>query len=156
MMRSCCSWRTHINARPGDADVMQLSEKMHLYESIWWSMEVAPGWLAKDTQCITFCRADGVGALQISAYKHDSGVVPEDDLRDFIKDGVLDEGTLQHVRCGDFTGSGVEYVLDGDFWLKRWLHNGPLLLYVTYNSNAKDRALEIDDVSQMINTLKPR
>lgn len=136
---------------------MPPSRKMHLYESIWWSMEVASGWLAnEDTECITFCRADGVGALQISAYKHDSGLVPPSDLHDFIKDRVLDEATLQHVNCGDFAGSGVEYVLHGDFWLKRWLRSGPLLLYVTYNSNAKDRALEIDDVNQMITTLKPK
>jgi len=130
---------------------------MHLYESIWWSLEVASGWLAnEDTDCITFCREEGVGALQISAYKHDSVRVPPDDVRDFIKDEGFDASTLQHVSFGEFAGLGVEYVADGKFWLKRWLYSGPLLLYVTYNSSATDRALELDDVSQMITTLKPR
>ncbi len=119
-------------------------------------MEVAHGWLAnEDPECVTFCRADGVG-LQISAYKHDSGLVPADDLRDFIREEVFDESTLQNVRYGEFTGSGTEYVAHGDFWLKRWLCSGPLLLYITYNSNARNRTLEIDDVNQMISTLKPK
>ena len=45
---------------------------------------------------------------------------------------------------------------DGNFWLKRWLHSGPLLLYVTYNSNAEDCLLEMDEVNRMITTLKRR
>jgi hypothetical protein len=130
---------------------------MHPYESTWWSMDVAPGWLInEEPECITFCRADGVGALQISAYKHDSGLVKADDRRDFISEGACDESSLQHMRCGEFTGSGVEYVADDDFWLKRWLYSGSLLLYITYNSNSKNWALEIDDVNQMISSLKPK
>ena len=137
--------------------VMPLAKDMHEYESIWWSMEVAFGCLADENpECVTFCREDGVGALQISAYKHESGIVPVDDVRDFIRDELPDEAVLQRVSCGEFIGSRIEYVEDGNFWLKRWLHSGPLLLYVTYNSNAEDRLLEIDDVNRMITTLKRR
>jgi len=42
---------------------------------------------------------------------------------------------------------------NGDFWLKRWLHNGPFLVYVTYNSDAEDCGLEIPDVNRMLATL---
>jgi hypothetical protein len=83
-------------------------------------------------------------------------IVPPDDVRDFIKDEGFDASTLQHVSFGEFDGLCVEYMADGKFWLKRWLYSGPLLLYVTYNSSATDRALEVDDVSQMITTLKTR
>ena len=128
---------------------------MDEYESIWWSMEVAAGWLADESaECTTFSREDGVGALQISAYKHDSDMVPMDDVRDFIRGELHDEETLQRLCCGEFIGLGIDYVDDGKFWLKRWLHRGPLLLYVTYNSNAGDCSLEIDDVNRMIATLK--
>jgi len=136
---------------------MPLPREMNEYESVWWSMEVASGWLADGSaECITFCREDGTGALQISAYKHESGIVPEDDVRDFIRDESPDEAILQQVSCGEFIGSGLEYVDDGKFWLKRWLRSGPVLLYVTYNSNAEDCSLETDDVNRMITTLKRR
>ena len=80
---------------------MPLSQDMHEYESIWWSMEVALGWLADENpESTTFCREDGVGALQISAYKHESGIVPADDVRDFITDELPDEAKLQRVSCG--------------------------------------------------------
>jgi len=125
---------------------------MNKYESSWWYIEVASGWLVEEKpECVTFCREDGVGALQISAYKHEAG----DELREFTKDEFPEELTLQPVSCGKFIGQGVEYIADGNVWLKRWLHSGPLLLYVTYNSNAQHRALEMDDVNQMVATLKP-
>ena len=95
-------------------------------------MEVPSGWLAdENAECITFSREDGVGALQISAYKHESGIVRMHDVRDFIRDELPDEATLQRLSCGEFIGLGIDYVEDGKFWLKRWLHRGPLLLYVT-------------------------
>ena len=91
---------------------------MYEYESVWWSMEVASGWLADESpECITFCREDGTGALQISAYERESGIVPEDDVRDFIRGELPDEAILQQVSCGEFIGSGLEYVDDGKFWL---------------------------------------
>jgi hypothetical protein len=130
---------------------------MNVYESAWWSVEVPPGWSAhEERECISFFRDDGVGAFQVSAHKHDSGRVPEDDLLDFTKGEFPDNLTLQSVTCGEFVGLGIEYVTDGKFWLQRWLHNGPLLLYVTYNSDAQDSPLEMDDVNQMLATLKPR
>jgi hypothetical protein len=130
---------------------------MNKYESIWWSIEVASGWLVDENpECITFRRKDGVGALQISAYKHESGIVPVDDVRDLIRDELPDEAILQQVICGEFIGSGLEYVEEGKFRLKRWLRSGPVLLYVTYNSNAEDCSLEMDDVNRVITTLKRR
>ncbi len=51
-----------------------------------------------------------------------------------------------HMRCD--VRCGVDYVADGKFWLKRWLHDGPLLVYATYNCDATDRAVEPSDVNQ--------
>jgi hypothetical protein len=73
-----------------------------------------------------------------------------DDVRDFIRDELPDEAILQQVTYGEFIGSGLEYVDDVKFWLKRWLRSGPVLLYVTYTSNAEDCSLEVDDVNRMI------
>ena len=127
-----------------------------MFESSWWSIELASGWRAdEDSGCVTFSRKDAPAALQISAYKNDDAIVPTDDLRDFTKGEFPDGVTLLPVRYGKFLGSGVDYVADGQFWLKRWLHSGPLLLFVTYNSKAQDCALEANEVNQMISTLKP-
>jgi len=80
---------------------------MNKYESSWWYIEVASGWLVEEKpECVTFCREDGVGALQISAYKHEAG----DELREFTKDEFPEELTLQPVSCGKFIGQGVEYI----------------------------------------------
>lgn len=103
----------------------------------------------------SFWRDDGVGALQISALRHDSRIVPKDDLSDFMKGEWPDETTPRAVICGAFSGVGVDYVADGKFWLKRWVHQGPVLHYATYNSDAEDPAAEILAVNQMLATLKP-
>ena len=130
---------------------------MSIYRSTWWSIKVSPTWCAQtDPECTSFYRHDGVGALQISAYKNDHRAVIDDDLLEFSA-GEFPEGkSTQYVRCGKFTGLGIEYVTGNSFWLKRWLRNGSLLLFVTYNSDSKDYALEMHDVNQMLNTLSPR
>ena len=126
------------------------------FKSTWWSIELSPGWTAEqEEKCASFWRDDGVGALQISAYRHDSGIVPKDDVDDFTKGEFPEETALQTVSCGAFAGVGVSYVVDGQFWLKRWVHQGPLLLYVTYNSDAGDQEAEMQAVNQMLATLKP-
>jgi hypothetical protein len=129
---------------------------MRIYESTWWSIKISPGWFDQmDPECVTFCRQDGVGAFQISAAKNDNRAVLDEDLHEFSADQFPEGLSPQLVRCGEFTGLSVEYVTDGNFWLKRWLRNGRLLLFVTYNSNAEDHAAEIDDVVRMLDTLKP-
>jgi hypothetical protein len=128
---------------------------MREYRSSWWSIDLLPGWSADEQpECVAFARDDGVGALQISAYKHDSGTIPAGDLHDFTEGEFPDDSTLEPVTCGAMSGVGVDYVADGNFWLKRWLHNGPLLVYATYNCEAADRAAELANVNPMLATLK--
>src|SRR5262245_9279247 len=80
------------------------------YRSVWWSIIAAPNWsVDRDEHCVSFTKPDGVGALQISAYKHDSGEVP-DNLSELLA-GHFPEGlTLEPVTCGGFSGIGVDYV----------------------------------------------
>jgi hypothetical protein len=127
----------------------------HEFITAWWSIQIAIGWLSEqEDECATFWREDGVGALQISAHSHDSGSVPADDLEDFTKGEFPDGAALKPIRCGQFVGVGVDYVADGKFWRKRWVHQGPLLLFVTYNSDVDDRAVEFEAVNEMLATLK--
>ena len=128
---------------------------MSEYRSSWWSIDLLPGWLADaQTECVAFVREDGIGALQISAYQNDSSTIPALDLDDFTKGEFPNNVTLEAVTCGALSGVGVDYLADGNFWLKRWLHKGPLLVYATYNCDAAQRALELPDINRMLATLK--
>jgi hypothetical protein len=128
----------------------------HEFTAPWWSIEVADGWLSEqENECATFWREDGVGALQISAHSNDSGSIPPEELEDFTKGEFPDDSELKTTRCGRFVGVGIDYVADGNFWRKRWVHEGPLLLFVTYNSDANNRGVEMDAVNEMLATLKP-
>ena len=112
----------------------------HDFIAPWGSIQVPDGWLSEqEDECATFWREEGVGALQISAHSHDSGSVPAEDLEDFTQ----------------FVGVGIDYIADGKFWRKRWVHEGPLLLFVTYNSDAGNRTVEMEAVNEMLATLKP-
>lgn len=110
----------------------------------------------REAECTSFCREHGVGALQISAYKYDSGLISEDDLKDFMSGEFPLNTPVESVTCGQFIGVGVEFVQDEKFWQKRWLMSGELLVYVTYNCDYRDRPMEKAAVDQMLATLKPR
>jgi hypothetical protein len=128
---------------------------MSEYRSSWWSIDLLPGWSAEEhSECVTFVRDDGVGALQISAYQHDTGAIPEGDLDDFTKGEFPDNVTLEAITYGAWSGVGVDYLADGKFWFKRWLHNGALLIYATYNCDATERAVELSDVNRLLANLK--
>ena len=136
---------------------MPLNLKMEdEYKSTWWSIKVAPDWFAeREADCTTIWREDGVGAFQISAYKYDLGLIPEDDLNDFMSGEFPGDTAIKSVTCGQFAGVGVEYAIDEKFWQKRWLTSGPLLVYVTYNCSSGNRSIEPAAVDQMLATLQP-
>ena len=126
------------------------------YKSTWWSIELCSDWFAeREEDCTSIWREDGVGALQISAYKYDPGLTPEDDFNDFMRGEFPADTPIKSVTCGQFSGVGVEFEIDEKFWQKRWLTSGPLLVFVTYNSDAKDRAVEVEAINEMLATLKP-
>jgi hypothetical protein len=127
------------------------------YQSSWWTIELASGWNAENEEgCVTFSAEHGVGALQISAYRHDDETVTEDDLNDLAEDELIDGTSPEDVSWGDFRGVTISYVEASSFWRKLWLRSGSLLLYVTYNCAAENHAVEIEFVNRMLRSLKSR
>lgn len=127
------------------------------YKSSWWSIELLSEWNAEEEESSVSISAEhGVGALQISAYRHDGEAVTDEDLNDFAEDELVGAIIPQDVSCGDFRGIAISYVKDESFWRKMWLRSGSLLLYVTYNCAAEDQAIEVESVNRMLNSLKPR
>ena len=118
-------------------------------------MEVESGWAAEcDADCVSFWRENGVGALQISAYKHSSGTISDGELRNLLKDEIPESAVPQCITCGEFVGVEIDYVTEGIFWRKLWLTHGPLLVFITYNSDGEDNNVERQAVDEMLSSLK--
>jgi hypothetical protein len=125
------------------------------YKSAWWSVELPDTWKAnKEEDCVTFTSENDVGALQISAYRREDKEVNNDELLHFAEDELVEGVELQDISCGEFTGLGISYLVDSNYWRKWWLWKGSLLLYVTYTCSAEKRFVEEEAVNQIMSSLK--
>lgn len=80
------------------------------YTSSWWSIELLSGWNAEEEKSyVSFSAEHGVGALQISAYRHDGETVTDEDLNDFAEDELVYGVIPEDVSCGDF-GSVLSWI----------------------------------------------
>ena len=80
----------------------------------------------------------------------------DEDLSDYVKDQFPEGIEVEPVSCGEFTGVGVDYVVDENFWRKQLVWKGGLLLFVTYNSDSQEQTVERAEINQMLATLKAR
>ena len=125
--------------------------------SNWWSIELEPGWLSEaENECWSFWLEDGMGALQISAYKYDTEPIPATDLTELMENQIPEGIAHEKTQAGEFSGVEVNYVEQGNFWYKLWVTKGSLLLFITYNCDAKDKTIERDAVEKMLAGLKTR
>lgn len=125
------------------------------YKFSRWSIKLPVTWQAdKKGYCVIFMAENGIGALQIITCRYDSKDVTYNNLHGFTEDKLIDGVELQNISCGEFTGIGISYLVDGNYWRKWWLWRDSVLLYVTYNCLAGDRLVEMDSVDQMMNSLK--
>ena len=120
-----------------------------------WSIKLPVTWQAdKKAYCVTFRAANSVGTLQIMTCRHDSKDVTYNDLLGLTEDKLIEGVELQNIICGEFTGIGISYLIDGNYWRKWWLWRDTVLLYVTYNCLAEEHLVEMDVVDQMMKSLK--
>jgi hypothetical protein len=120
-----------------------------------WSIKLPDAWKAeKKGYCVTFRTENGVGLLQIITCRLDSKSVTYHDLQGSTEDKLVEGVELQNIKCGEFTGMGISYLVDGDYWRKWWLWRDSVLLYATYNCLAQEHLVEMDVVDQMMNSLK--
>jgi hypothetical protein len=127
------------------------------YESTWWAIELPSGWLAEpEEDCVSIWSEEGVGALQISAYKRDHEPINDKDLYEFVGNELPRGVNPRNISCGEFTGLYIPYVQDNQYWQKWMICEGSTMLFVTYNCDPKDKVLEIQAVDKMLNTLKSR
>ena len=74
-------------------------------------------------------------------------------MLEFAEDDLVEGVTPQNVSCGEFVGFEASYFADENFWRKLWLRSGSLLLFVTYTCAAEERAIETEDVNQILESL---
>jgi hypothetical protein len=127
------------------------------FTSDWWSIELEPGWFAHpEAECISFRSEGGVGAFQISSYRHEAETVPMTDLNAFMENEIPADVLPQKTKSGEFSGFGVDYIDEGKFWRKQWVTKGSVLVFVMYNCDAEDQTVEKTSVSKMLTSLKSR
>ena len=122
----------------------------------WWSLSLATGWEAEvDEYCVTIAQPDGVGALQVSAYKkRDGSIASRDDLLEATE---LEPHQFQHLgelSCGDFHGFQLVYAQGDVFWRRFWLANGEVMVFVTYNCEKQHQDQELAPVNEMLASLR--
>jgi hypothetical protein len=112
---------------------------MNRYESEWWSAELPEGWIVEeDLVSTSFYQPAGVGALQVSVVRKDSGDVTESDLQAFLAEQYADGEASEAVTIGALEGVQRSWVEDDTAWHTWYLHSGPFLFCVTYNCGLED------------------
>lgn len=121
-----------------------------------WEIELADGWEVQSVdECVTICHPDGVGALQISGYtKRGPGDVTRDELLAATKLDANMQNHLGEQAWGDFRGFQLVYGQGPTFWRKWWLSNESVFLLVTYNCDREHEDSELQDVNQMVGSLR--
>src|SRR5258705_9121520 len=117
---------------------------MEEFKSTWWSISLLPAWRAEQEESSTSIWSEhGVGALQVSAYKNDRSVLGKDLAQ--LSEGEYPSGVpVSDFKSSGFKGLQVSFSQNGKYWRKWWLHDGPLLLFVTYNCNAEDQDVQTE------------
>ena len=127
------------------------------FKSEWWTAEVPGGWSASlDAQCVTLRDDPEVGSLQISAAEKEREDVSDEDLLEFVSEGIGEDHAAKIVQLGPFTGFTAESAGQGFSCREWWLRLGRLMVYATYNvpmgleTKDEDRA-----VHRVLSSLRP-
>jgi hypothetical protein len=127
------------------------------YESTWWTVELPSGWQGSaDGTCSTFTDTPEHGVLQISAANKDSGVVTDDDLKEFASERVASNIPLDPAVAGAFSGFTARYQKERQWWQEWWLRSGQLMIYVTYNISLGRERAEQRAVTSILSSLKAK
>jgi hypothetical protein len=119
-----------------------------------WSLSLIEDWEAEhDAECDSIYNPNGVGALQISTLKKQT-VVTDQDLKALASQHSESDVKINQVFSGDFSGITFSLVIDDDYWRYWYLRSGFVVLFVTYNCNLEDKAVEEKQVNLILNSLK--
>lgn len=127
---------------------------MSIVQTEWWCLELPDEWSADmEDDCVTISDCDSVGSIDITVVRKDSGNVSEEELRDFSSD-LLDAGERPNeVVVNEASGLLFAYDEEGHAWREWYLRKGPVLVYITYNSELENKGLDDAIVDEILGTL---
>jgi hypothetical protein len=129
---------------------------MDVIETQWWTMLLPPEWSAEeDGEDILVSDVDGVGVIEVSCVKKESGDITEDDLAEFTA-GVSENADKEaSIETDFFQGSYFEYLEDGE-WCRDWfLVSGDLLVIAGYTCLEEDKHMDDSSVDELVSCIAP-
>lgn len=131
------------------------TERHEAFSSVWWSIDLCPGWSAAEDGDNTIIRSHfQLGVLNISAVRKPSGTVTEEDLWEFIgeaKPGCSAPKESKSQSCFGFTRRCLDSEVSLTEW---WLSRGSILVYLAYAAKAHTEDGEPDDVRRIVESLR--
>jgi hypothetical protein len=116
-----------------------------------WGLLLPDEWQAEqEDDAIVIGDRDGVGCIEISELRKDSGDFGADDLKQFVPDASAWDSS----RCGSFEGICTSLLEEGAAIREWYLYAGQLLLYVTYSCEADNQGLDDSAVDDILDTLR--
>ena len=116
---------------------MEVGQAHWSIESLDWEIEQSP-------ECASFISPNGSGALQISCFRKQQGIVAERDIAWFREEALRDSGVEpKRGTFGEFDGLMVSHEVDGRFLRRWWLWHDATNLFVTYNCESSEMSREI-------------
>ena len=129
---------------------------MDVVETQWWTMLLPPEWFAEeDGDDILVSDVDGVGVLEVSCIKKESGSIIEQDLEQFTGELINSGKEEASVETDFFAGSYFEYLDDGE-WCRDWfLVSGDLLVIAGYTCMEEDKRMDDASVDELVGSIAP-
>ncbi|HMM81516.1 MAG TPA: DUF3805 domain-containing protein [Pyrinomonadaceae bacterium] len=121
----------------------------------WYSLKYPANWsFEEDAECTSFYDdISGVGALQISAYNTDSGLLSTDALLEYLAQEAVDP-TITRSRCLDGGDMATAAYTKDDMNVHIWvLSQGRHLLLITYTAGVTERS-ELATVENIVASLR--
>lgn len=128
---------------------------MNVLETEWWSLGIpAEWWTEHEDDVVIIADQDGVGTIEISTLRKDSGDFDAEEVRHIARDNAETSAEWSTVSCGDFTGYCSSW-LEEEAAVREWyLARGGVLLFVTYCCEPQQQGLDDAAVDEILGTLE--
>ncbi len=127
---------------------------MQTYKTEYWLLNVPALWDAEaDGDTDVIYDNDGVGELVVSTLYQGEGIADEQ-LEAMASEHVDSDADIEDVVLGDFSGIAVSFEQDGEYWCEWYLRSEKVLLFITYNCDAKNVEVDEDVVESILESLE--
>lgn len=127
---------------------------MQTYKTQYWLLNVPALWDAEaDNETDVIYDNAGVGELVISTLYQDEGISDEQ-LEAMASEHIDSDAMIDDVVVGDFSGIAVSFEQDAEYWCEWYLRSENVLLFISYNCDAKNAEVDEDVVESILESLE--